>query len=115
MSAQLDIFFNTSRESGDDLKERKTHNGRQNERIMEAMRVLRTATPSQVMQFLGNNILIGSVRRGMTTLTDNGKLEKTSTQIPGPHKVPEYVWRIPSTPHGKEDHLPQEAGSQQGQ
>lgn len=107
MNAQLDIFFNTSHESGEVLAKRRANNGQQNNRILAAMQVLESATPSKVHAFLGPKFLIGSVRRAMTTLAKAGKLEKTSTQVPGPHGVPEYVWRIIKTPAHGQDHQTQ--------
>jgi predicted transcriptional regulator len=91
-------YYNTTRETGDQLKVswKKTEN--QDDQIMEYFRVHGEATPSEVWVNLmkTNDTPITSVRRSITNLTSSNLLIKTDKKRDGIYGRPEYVWRKPS-------------------
>jgi hypothetical protein len=95
-------FYNTAKLSGEELKQAIAHAKSQEETILLLFtNRFRTATPSQVKQALkwcDKHWEITSVRRALSNLTKDGKLEKTHHQRPGPHGMPEHIWQLATQP-----------------
>ncbi len=71
------MYYNTTNETGNDLKESHKKTKSQQEKILEIFKTSKSASPSQVMLALPVGTLITSVRRSITDLTKQGHLEKT--------------------------------------
>lgn len=67
----------------------------QDEQVYEIMRVLRTATPTEVWSKYGHNRCpLTSIRRAMSNLSKAGKLTKTEHTKIGDYGRSEHIWRI---------------------
>lgn len=92
------MYFNTTETTGSQLNEYTAKACNQNDLIMTYFEDHPGKhTPSQVQQAVLPGAPITSVRRAITTLTDHGKLRKTTEQITGPYGRPEYLWKLPTT------------------
>ena len=103
MEEQFPEFFNTTNESGKELKKAKEKAGKQNKLVLkvfdsEARFGFNTGcTASDVLSaqiIRETGAPITSIRRAISTLTDEGKLKKTEEKRMGPHGRNEYVWRL---------------------
>lgn len=100
------VYFNTTGEEGESLKDNLIVALTQNNIIHEMFCRYKTLSPSQCMlKYAGfcTNVLgekfrptppITSIRRGITTLTDEGLLVKTEKKVTGIYGRPEMVWEI---------------------
>jgi hypothetical protein len=71
----------------------------QDDQVLLAFRAHVRLTPSECLRHLeaaGVSILITSVRRSISTLTDAGALCKTPDKRPGPWGMREVVWELVS-------------------
>lgn len=96
---QTEIFFNTSRLQGEELKQATKKAYTQNEAVFEVFRYCNMAiSPSHCLMLLESRTrmtwLITSVRRAITTLEKQGRLVKTNVQVPSPYRGKEYLWKI---------------------
>lgn len=89
-----DTYYNTTSQKGEDLKERHKKVGNQNAEVLAIMRKLGLATPSQVHSSMSTSAPLTSIRRAISTLTDEGLLIKTEEKKMGPYKHPEHVWKV---------------------
>lgn len=94
---QLDIFYNTTHLSGDELKTRKISAGRQCSLILNFFKENPQGyfTPFEVAQYA--NLMgapITSVRRAMNTLTQEGLLIKTDRMREGQYGVSNHTWKL---------------------
>jgi hypothetical protein len=94
-------FFNTVKESGSQLIDSNRKATKQNDVVYELFKQFKTASPSQILQAWG--IITGlttppitSIRRAITTLTDQGKLEKLESKQMGLYGKVEHEWRLVS-------------------
>ena len=55
-------------------------------------------SPSMVLSISGLNCPITSIRRAMTNLSDDGKLEKTKDFVMGSYGKKEHLWCLPKKP-----------------
>ena len=55
-------------------------------------------SPSMVLSISGLNCPITSIRRAMTNLSDDGKLEKTKDFVIGNYGKKEHLWCLPKKP-----------------
>jgi len=103
MKEQFPEFFNTTNETGKELKKAKEKTGKQTKLVLkvfysEAKSGLNAGcTPSDIWSALtirATGAPITSIRRAISTLTDQGKLVKTEEKRIGPHGRNEYVWRL---------------------
>lgn len=93
-------FFNTINLEGPALEKATARAAYQNDIIIAIFRAnpTRRFSPSQMQKIIaakyGRHLLIGSVRRSMTTLAGRGSLTKgdDSQRIAGPSGVPENTW-----------------------
>ncbi len=88
------MYYNTTNETGNDLKESHQKAKSQQQKILDYFKKNKSASPSQVMLALPVGTLITSVRRSITDLTKEGHLEKTPDKRKGIYGKPEYIWRL---------------------
>ena len=95
------MFYNTTNETGETLKESKAKAITQNELIIHVFNTWREQnglTPSELNKILiehwDTNWPITSIRRALTTLTDDGNLVKTNDLRKGVYGKKEHVWKI---------------------
>ena len=109
MNPQLEIFYNTTTLTTDDLKQRQIRNGSQNRKVLDFFKShsYENYIPLEVWKALGiNNRPKSSIQRAMTDLTDMGYLEKLDgkeridgskkpfVQRPGESKELCFAWRL---------------------
>ena len=89
-------FFNTVRLRGFDLNEAEWLAMRQEEKVymLFSENPEREFTPFEVWAAILPDVPITSVRRAITCLTEEGKLEKTNRQKAERYGKPNYVWRL---------------------
>lgn len=95
--AKARAYFDTTNLPASALSEAIARAEGQDDQVMQAFRVHGELTPSECLKALelaGARILLTSVRRSISTLTDAGALVKTARKHPGPYGMPEYVWAI---------------------
>jgi len=94
--AAIGKFYNTVRLSGQELKQAKRKAGGQNEIILKVFQdhPQTSFTPWSMHLHLGQQFLIGSVRRAMTTLTAMGYLEKSEKKVPEKAGAENFTWRL---------------------
>lgn len=95
MNTQL-TFFNTCKLSEPDLSTARAKAGDMQNRILEIMKDVDKLTPIEVWDIyneLYRPALIGSIRRSMTNLTDQGKLVRLDEQKMERYNMPNYYWK----------------------
>ena len=95
------MYYNTNNESGDRLNKSKKKAMTQNEFILgifNTWRINNGLTPSELEEILiesyDKNWPLTSIRRAMSTLTEQGKLTKTNKLREGKYNKNEHVWQI---------------------
>jgi Fe2+ or Zn2+ uptake regulation protein len=93
---QLDIFYNTTRLQGEELKVAKTRAANQTDRILKIFQdhPYIWFTPWEIHFYTGQQMMITSVRRAITTLTDQGYLVKGERRKSGPANETNYTWKL---------------------
>ena len=92
-------FFNTIDENPDELAKSQAQALTQEQRIMKCFNQYeKPLSPSMVLSIYGLNCPITSIRRAMTNLSDNGKLEKTKEFVMGNYGKKEHLWTLPKKP-----------------
>ena len=75
-------FYNTIQENPSELARSQTKAKTQEQKIINCFKQYeRPLSPSMVLSISGLNCPITSIRRAMTNLSDDGKLEKTKQAI----------------------------------
>lgn len=87
-------YYNTTKQTGENLQEYKAKSKTQDELIMDAFMEHKSLSPSMVLEVTKMNCPITSIRRSITNLTNEGKLTKTFITRKGVYGRPEYYWRI---------------------
>ena len=88
------MYYNTTAQVGDLLRDYKAKTINQNDAIAVYMRNRGALSPSQVcLQLFNNTIPVTSVRRAMTSLTNDGLLKRLDQTIEGPYGRPEHLWK----------------------
>lgn len=92
-------YYQTTPLTSDELKDAITTAKRQDDAVLALFRRLRTSllAPSDVHLMLrkyGRQVLLTSVRRSLSSLTEEELLIKTGTLRPGPHGKPEHCWKL---------------------
>lgn len=100
----MNSHHNTTNESGSTLKKYESKAKTQEEKILlyfvqrKMMNQYKDGiSPSQLWRALTSyqdNTPITSIRRALTNLTNQGKLEKTDRKVPGIYGRPEYLWKL---------------------
>lgn len=91
------VYHNTTAKKGDDLNAAQVKASKQTEIILQLFRQHphTSFTPWDVYNHLGQQMMITSVRRAITTLTDAGYLEKTADRRKsGPANETSFTWRM---------------------
>jgi hypothetical protein len=96
---QLEIsYHNTTKLTGTPLADAETHCRNQEEKILFLFRTYdKKMTPSEVFkawQLVWPVIPLTSVRRGLSNLTRDGKLEMTEELVTGIYGALEHYWQI---------------------
>jgi len=88
-------YYNTTNAYGDLLKDYEARAISQDEVVIGVFRIYKKPlSPSMILELSGMNCPLTSVRRSMTNLTREGKLEKTDTKVNGIYDRPEYLWKL---------------------
>lgn len=90
-----DSYFNTTRQTGDQLAQYREQAATQESVIIQFFREHPHSayTPSDLSKLLPRAPLT-SIRRAVTNLTRQGLLEKTTSQKAGIYNRPEHKWRL---------------------
>ena len=95
------MYYNTNNETGEQLNESRSNTKTQNEIILDIFNTFRLnngLSPSEVESILietyGKNWPLTSIRRAISTLTDEGKLTKTDKLRGGKYNKNEHIWRF---------------------
>ena len=94
------MYHNTTESTGEELKTYRKKALTQEQKILEYLKQdpYRPITPSAAWRWIfkgeKGNTPIGSVRRALTELTNDGHLVKTTAQTKGPYNRPEFIWRL---------------------
>lgn len=96
---QLDIYFNTTSEKGNQLKESRFKAGNQNAEILDLFTNYhyREFTPDEVMTHFhnqGKQWPLTSIRRSITTLTNESFLDKLDTMRMGIYGKLTHTWKL---------------------
>lgn len=94
---QTELFYNTIHLTGSDLSQARAKAAKQDDRILEIMRGAEKMTPLQVSR-LYNEIYpeapVTSIRRSMTNLTNQGKLERLEEKVMEKFGMPNFYWKV---------------------
>ena len=98
------MYYNTNNETGLDLRESWTSNAKQNELILRIFMLTpnNTFTPDEIQtacESYQRNWPITSIRRAISTLTDQAKLTKTNNLREGKHGKKTHIWKYNSIQH----------------
>jgi len=91
------IYYNTTNEKGEQLKESTKKTGNQYERILAFFKKNDTQllTPPQIRGYVfGNSVPLTSVRRAVTDLTNDGKLTMTQVMRKGEYGKLNHCWKL---------------------
>ena len=96
------MYYNTTNQTSETLKKSWDKSKTQEDRIMDYINYLRKnydgsythATPDQVCLAFNDKYPITSIRRAMSDLTMQGKLQKTGIQRKGRYGKMNYCWTI---------------------
>jgi Fe2+ or Zn2+ uptake regulation protein len=93
---QLDIFYNTTSKAGDELTQARQAVKGQNEKILKFFQQhpYTWFTPWEIHFHFGQQMFITSIRRAITTLTDQGYLVKGERKKSGPANETNFTWRL---------------------
>ena len=88
-------FYNTIDETGEALQ-RSIRNARTQEEAIYALFLFKEEplSPSMVLDQTGLNCPITSIRRAITNLTLDGKIEKTDDFVMGSYGKHEHLWSL---------------------
>lgn len=97
-SRKLERFYNTTNETGQELKDCISKASKQDNEVLEFFRSKqgKSLTPFEVHKGCLQNAPITSVRRSINTLTGMGYLEKTDEKREGEFGRMNYTWRLKS-------------------
>ena len=95
------MYYNTNKENMPQLRESWAKTAKQDDLILEVYNAWRQSdglTPSEVEEILihhhDKNWPLTSIRRAISTLTNNDKLTKTSKLRGGKYNKNEHVWKF---------------------
>ena len=92
-------FYNTIEENPNQLAQSQSKAKTQEAKIINCFMQYETPlSPSMVLSISGLNCPITSIRRAMTNLSDDGKLEKTKDFVMGSYGKKEHLWCLPKKP-----------------
>lgn len=89
-------FYNTIEETAEELAQSHEKAKTQEQKILECFYSCEEPlSPSMVLSQTGLNCPITSIRRAMTNLSNDGKLEKTNDYVLGSYGKREHLWQLP--------------------
>ena len=93
-----DLFYNTTNETGESLKQCRRACNKQEEEVLNMFKFLcenedYELPPSEIHELLPQ-YPITSIRRAITNLTKAGYLRKTAVKIVGPYGRKEHCWQL---------------------
>lgn len=90
------MYYNTNTETGEVLKQSHAKALTQEQKILRYFQdhPSREFTPFDIQRNVLYDSPVTSVRRAMTDLTTDGKLEKTDTQKMGKFSKMNYCWKL---------------------
>jgi|TARA_R100000655_G_scaffold13520_6_gene30562 hypothetical protein len=90
------MYYNTNKQTGEDLRESRNTAKTQSEIILEFFQNNPNLqlSPFEILDTLELNAPITSIRRAMTDLTLEGKLKKTDVMVSGPYGKNVHTWRL---------------------
>jgi len=96
---QTEIYFNTTNLTGPERVKSVEKAFTQNEAVFEVYRYVNMAiSPSHCLRLLESRTrltwLLTSVRRAITTLEKQGRLQKLDTKVMGMYGKPEHLWKV---------------------
>lgn len=92
-------FYNTIGENPNELTLSIAKAKTQEEKIMKCFYYYESSlSPSMVLSMTQLRCPITSIRRGMTNLSNEGKLVKTNKQVKGLYGKKEHLWSLPKKP-----------------
>jgi hypothetical protein len=94
------VYHNTTAKKGVELEQATIRAGHQSEKILRVFQQHphTTFTPWDIHLHLGQQLMITSIRRAITTLTDAGYLVKTQERRKsGPAEETNCTWKLKST------------------
>jgi len=94
---KTELFYNTINLVGDDLEKHQIRNASQEQRILKIFNEYGELTPAEAWRFYlqhYEDIPLTSMRRGITSLTNLGFLEKTLNRRIGIYDTLNYTWKI---------------------
>ena len=92
------MYYNTNDESGENLQNSRQNSDKQKDviyRVFESNPNM-TLTPFEIEAAVAQSWTITSIRRAITDLTSEGKLEKTEIKRMGPYGKQTYCWKYSS-------------------
>lgn len=97
------MFYNTIKLNAVELAKATATAETQDERVLLLVKAFNNPpTPSEVwreyLKYYPKSTPITSIRRSLSTLTKDGKLEKLDEMRDGEYGKPEHTWRIPPPP-----------------
>jgi len=90
------MYYNTTNQTGATLKEAHVKSVKLADRVMDFFEShpVQVYTPFEVLEAIGGNVPITSVRRAMTDLTKEGKLYKSKRKRLGDYGAENYCWGL---------------------
>ena len=89
-------FYNTVNEDFNELAKSQAKAKTQEEKIINCFKQYeKSLSPSMVLSITRLNCPITSIRRAMTNLSNDGKLEKTKNFVLGNYGKKEHLWCLP--------------------
>ena len=89
-------FYNTVNEDFNELAKSQAKAKTQEEKIINCFKHYeKSLSPSMVLSITRLNCPITSIRRAMTNLSNDGKLEKTKNFVIGNYGKKEHLWCLP--------------------
>ncbi len=95
--SQLNIFYNTTSETGDTLKKSRITAGKQNDKVLSFFQRHpdKEFSPVDVWRVVfDSKTPLTSCRRCMTTLEQQGYLVKTNNKVAGMYGKNNFTWRL---------------------
>jgi len=92
------MFYNTNDETGNTLTNSRNNSNKQKDVIYRVFQSNpnMTLTPFEIESAVAQSWPITSIRRAITDLTSEGKLQKTETKRMGPYGKQTYCWKFVS-------------------
>lgn len=90
-------YFNTTNESGEPLRQVMLKAKTQDEKVLKLFQIYKAMSPNTCHKFYESiypPAPLTSIRRAISTLTEKGKLEKTTKKVRGKYGVKNYIWKV---------------------